>query len=364
MSDSPATNTRGAPDRSGAALNLAMLLLGGAVLLALVVKACGAQPDDAFAAFAKGAFSSGVAWGQTLSRALILTLCGLSVALSFRCGLFNIGADGQMTAGMIAAAALGTRLLPSATPWFLGLPLLLLAGMLAGGAWSLIAGALKHWRGVSEVISTLMLNLVALIVLPYMVSYPFLLQRADTSERTGTALPDALQLHGWDGTSFHSGVFLILPAALLVWLAVYHTRAGLSLRATGLNAKAARACGIPVRRVTALVFASAGALSGLAGSMGVAAFGYLTFEPLYPNYGYMAIAVALVAGLHPLGVVPAAFFFAVLEVGTQAMESSAGVPHEVVYAIQGAVILLLLARGVRLPGTQAAGTAAETGSRE
>ena len=344
-----------------AALPLPLLVLGVVVLLAAVVKLCGADPREALHALLRGAAGSTEAWGVTLARAAVLSFSGLAIALSFRAGLFNIGAEGQFLAGAAAAAALGTQALPAGVPWLIGVPLLLLAGAAAGAGWSLLAGVLKEWRGVSEVISTLMLNLLALILVKYVVSYKMFLQDPHTSEPKSAYLPAGAQLSGWNGTAFHSGVFLILPAAVLLYALVYHTRAGLSLRATGLNATAAQACGIPVSRVRLLVFGCAGALAGLGGAMALMARGSLG-AVLYPEYGYMAIAVALVAGLHPLGVLPAALFFALLESGAEAMERDASVPSQVVFLVQGLVILALLARGAELPGQRrAASAAAEAG---
>ncbi|MCW8131584.1 MAG: ABC transporter permease [Planctomycetota bacterium] len=343
--------------KSSATFHGPILVLGLVLLLAVIVKLCGADPRQAFEALLRGSAGSSVAWGQTLASMAVLCFSGLAIAVSFRAGIFNIGAEGQFVAGAIAAAALGTRVLPEGVPAALGLPLLLLAGAAAGAGWSMLAGAMKRWRGVSEVISTLMLNLVALILLRYVVSYPFLLRDPATIEGKGAPLPDGAALAGWGGTGFHAGVFLTLPAVALLWLLVFRTRAGLSLRAAGLNPTAAHACGIPVERVRMLVFALSGALAGLGGAMAMMAAGRLT-KQLYPDYGYMAIAVALAAGLHPLAVLPSALLFALLETGSKAMERSANVPSEVIFLIEGLVILALLSRGIRLPGTRVAASAA------
>lgn len=350
-------------DPRAPALPLPVLVLGLAVLLALIVKLCGAEPREALYALVRGAGGSAEAWGVTLARAAVLALSGLAIALSFRAGLFNIGAEGQFLLGALAAAAVGTKILPQGVPGFVGVPVLLLAGAAGGAAWSLLAGVLREWRGISEVISTLMLNLLAAILIKYLVSYKVFLQDPDplTNEPKSAYLPDGAQLAGWGGTAFHAGVFIILPAAALLYVLIHHTRAGLALRATGLNESAARACGIPVARVRLLVFFFSGALAGLGGAMAMLADGRLG-SALYPEYGYMAIAVALVAGLHPLGVLPAALFFALLESGAKAMERDAAVPSQVVFLVQGLVILALLMRGVHLPGQRrATGAAAEVG---
>ena len=327
-----------------------MLLLSVGVLLALIVKFCGADPREAFAALFRGAFGSTVAWGDTLKRTAVLAFLGLAVVLSFRAGLFNIGADGQFVVGAMAAAALGVKILPVEVPWVLGVGALFLTGALAGAGWSMVAGLLKQWRGVSEVIVTLMLNFLALVLLKYLVGYPQFLRDSLTIEKKSALLPEGAQLPGWGETSFHAGIFLAVPAVLALQALLFHTRAGLSLRATGLNPVAARACGIPVERVRLLVFGASGALAGWAGAMAVMADGRLTQNPPFPEYGFMAIAVALAAGLYPLAVLPAAFGFAALEAGAKAMERSANVPSDVVFLIEGVVILALLSRELRIPG--------------
>jgi len=342
-----------------------VLVLGLAVLVALTVKLCGAEPREALAALVRGAGGSAEAWGVTLARTAVLALSGLAIALSFRAGLFNIGAEGQFLLGALAAAALGTKVLPEGVPGLVGVPVLLLAGAAGGAVWSLLAGLLREWRGISEVISTLMLNLLAAILVKYLVGYKVFLQDSApfSNEPQSAYLPDGAQLTGWGGTALHTGVLLIFPAAALLYVLLHHTRAGLALRATGLNASAARACGIPVVRVRLQVFFFAGALAGLGGAMATLADGRLG-TVLYPEYGYMAIAVALLANLNPLGVLPAALFFALLESGAKAMERDAAVPSQVVFLVQGLVILSLLMRGVRLPGQRhATGAAAEAGGK-
>ncbi|MCZ7647575.1 MAG: ABC transporter permease [Planctomycetota bacterium] len=300
--------------------------------------------------------------GESLSRAAVLGFSGLSVALSFRAGLFNIGAEGQFMVGMAAGAVAGLKLLPAGAPAALAVPTVLASGALAGAAWSLIAGALRQWRGVSEVIVTLMLNAIGILAVKLLTSYDGLLKNPLEVHQQSGALPPGAQFDGWGGTSFHAGIFLVPPAAAALWLALYRMRAGLSVRATGLNPEAARACGIPVERVRLAVFAVSGALAGLGGAMTTMALGYLPNESPYSDYGYMAIAVALVAGLHPLGVLPAALFFGLLETGAQSMQRFTDVPSEVVYLVEGAVILALLSRGLKLPGTRRAAGAAAAAS--
>jgi len=324
-------------------------ILGLILLVLVIVKLCGVEPRDAAALMGR-AMQSPDFWGEVARRSAVLGLCGLSVVLSFRAGLFNIGAEGQLLAGAIAATAVATKIFGSETPWFVGMPLMVLAGCAAGACWSLLAGVLRVWKSVSEVISTLMLNLIAIWLLRYVVSYPQLLQEPGSNFSQGAPFVESLRFSRWGGTPFHTGVLLVplILAAAQVFL--FMTRGGLALRATGLNPVAARACGIRTLRLGLLTFGAAGALAGCAGAMGVMAQGYLP-HALFPDYGYMAIAVALVAFLHPLAVLPSALFFGFLETAASTTQT-AGVPNEVLFAIQGLVIVALLCRGVRLPGTK------------
>jgi ABC-type uncharacterized transport system permease subunit len=262
---------------------------------------------------------------------------------------FNIGTEGQSWLGGIAAAAIavnGIGRALSAAP-YVSIPLLLIIGAVIGACWSLIAGAMRRWRGVPEVISTLMLNFIALSLARHLLSDPSLLREARGVISQSDVIPDGLQLQTWGTTQFHTGILLIIPALLSAHVYLFHTPGGLALRATGLNPVAARSCGMNVAAIELRTFAIAGALAGLAGAMGVLVRHRLDAAP-YPgiDYGFMAIAVALVADLKPLWVLPSAFLFAGLEVGTGSMELNAGVSHEVVYLVEGVIILAVLIRHV------------------
>jgi len=329
-----------------------LLLLAGTLgVLALAIGAFGQRgnPGEALQTLWRGAFGSLNAFSATLARATILIFYALGVVLSFRAGIFNIGAEGQSRVGAIAAAGLTAT---AAGTWLGGFglwsaPLILLCGALCGAAWSLLAGALRIWRGAPEVISTLMLNFIALQLALFLLSRPTLLQEAKAVIFQSDTIPDSLQLQTWGDTQFHSGVLLIVPALLLSQLYLFNMRGGMELRAVGLNPTGAKACGIPVNRVILRAFACSGGLAGFAGALGVLVRSRLDKTP-YPgnDYGFMAIAVALVADLRPLWVLPAAVLFAGLDVGTGSMERNAGVSREVVYLVEGLIILAVLIRRV------------------
>ena len=327
---------------------LAVLILGTLIGLALLIRLCGQDPREALSALWAGAFGSRTALAATSTRAAILALYALGVAISFRAGTLNIGAEGQSRIGAAMAAALGTgaagSLLGSGS--YLGIAAVLLGGALAGALWSLIAGILRAWRGVPDVISTLMLNFIALELVRYFLSTKAWLQ-GPGSEQKSDFLAETLRLHNWE-TSFHPVLLCALLAAGGAHVFLFHTPAGFALRAVGLNPVAALTAGMRIQRLQLASFAISGALAGLGGALGVLGLWHLSSTPTYPDYGFMAIAVALVANLQPLRVLPAAVLFAGLEVGAKSMQGSAGVSYWVVHLIEGLIILAILMRGVQV----------------
>jgi len=335
------------------------------IVLAVVLRLCGQQPVEALGALLRGAFGNPVARAMTAARAAVLTFYALGIVFSFRAGTLNIGAEGQSRFAAAAATALGTGWASGmlGSLGVAGIFVVLIGGALAGALWSAIAGWLRQWRGVPEVISTLMLNFIAIELVKYFLTRPALLQ-GPTVEMKSAGLAAGLQLAGWE-TQFHPLIFAAPVAAILAHFVLFHTASGLQLRATGLNRTAAKTCGIPVERIELRVFAIAGAFAGLGGALGVLGNWHLGSVPTYPDYGFMAIAVALVANLKPLQVIPVAILFAALQVGTQSLEGSPGLSgfsHYMVYVIEGLIILGVLARGTRLFAEPAPPAAAEAGA--
>lgn len=307
---------------------------------------------DALTAFWQGAFGSADAVvSATLVRATPLILAGLAVALAFRAGVLNLGAEGQLLAGSAAAATVGVLLLPA-----LGgatVVAALLAGALAGALWAAVPALLRR-RGVLEVISTLMLNFVALYAVGYLVRGP--LQEpthAYPQSRTleaGARLPLLVP-----GSRLHIGFALALALAAGLWWALRTTAAGFRVRAVGLNPAAARSAGlVDVDRVTGRVLLASGALAGLAGAVEVTGVTFALYD-LSPGYGYTAVAVALLAGLDPLGVVATGVLFGALEAGATAMQRDAGVPATVAGVVEAALVLLVLGVDARRRRTVEAG---------
>jgi simple sugar transport system permease protein len=324
-----------APAASLFAVALTVLVAGAALSLG------GYDPGVAFAALMAGAFGSADALlSTTLVRAVPLLLTGLAVALAFRAGVWNIGAEGQLYAGALAAAWIG--LIGEALPGWVLVPSVLLASALGGAAWAWLPAFLKLRRGVGEVITSLLLNFVAIRLVAWMVTGPLQESRGVFSQTDQIADAARLPLLV-PGSRLHWGFLLALLMALGVWGFFRWTVVGFRLRALGASPDAAAAAGrIEARPLTYGAFLMSGALAGLAGGVEVSGVTFALYEGLSPGHGYTAIAVALLAGLNPLGVLITATFFGALEGGAGAMQRAAGIPAAWVRGVEALVILSVL----------------------
>ncbi len=321
---------------------------GAAIVLALGLFLAVLKYNPARAAYAlfSGAFGSWYAFASgTLVRGTPLILTGLAVALAFRAGVFNIGAEGQFLMGATAAAAVA--LYGPALNRPLVILLCFLAGSLLGALWAAIAAILRTRFNVLEVISTIMLNFAATYLVSYLVRGP-MQEPTHVYPQTAT-IPAAAELPRLAAVRLHVGFFFALAAAGVAWWVMRSTAAGFRLRVTGANPDAARSAGgIDVHRVVFSAFAISGALAGLAGAIEVQGVTFALYENISPGYGYTAIAVALLARLDAALVVPAGIMFGALEAGAAAMQRDAGVPSVVVSVVEAVLILALLgARSVR-----------------
>lgn len=318
---------------------LAALALAAA-LIALVLLALGASPLGVLAALGEGAFGNWLATTDTLVKATPLVFTGLAVAIAFQGALWNIGADGQLLAGALAAGALGIAL--DGWPRALATAAVLGCGAAAGALWGGLCGWLRERRGVNEVISTIMLNFVAAQALSFAVHGPLMEPARAYPESAPIARAAELWIFA-PPSRLNAGMILALALAAATWLWLFHSRRGFHLRAMGRNRRAAAFFAIPVARLAVWTMALSGALAGLGGAVQVSAITHRLYETFSPGWGYEAIAVALVARLNPLGVLAAALLFGALDSGSQAMQRSQGVSPELVQVIQGMVILILLA---------------------
>jgi general nucleoside transport system permease protein len=319
---------------SAAALGLGLLAL------ALSLHLAGYDASAALGALWRGAFGSWYALtSATLVRAVPLIIIGLGIALAFRGGALNIGADGQFYAGAIAATWLGLHV--AARPAPVAIVAVWVAATLAGVAWIAVPVLLRFRFGVLEVISTLLLNFVAEALVSLMVQGP--LQERQHIYPESDSIAESARLPVLPGTRLHAGFALALVAAVVIWHLFARTYWGFKLRAVGAGARAAEISGrIDARRISAVALLGSGALAGLAGGVEVSGVSYALFQNLSPGYGFTAIAVALLARLHPLGVVATGILFGALEAGAGAMQRDAGVPAVAVYVVESVVILVVL----------------------
>jgi ABC-type uncharacterized transport system permease subunit len=276
-----------------------------------------------------------------LVHATPLIIAGLAVAIAFRAGIWNIGADGQLIAGATAAAWIGVAA-PANIGW-LALPLALIAGAIAGGIWAAIAAWLRSRFGVLEVISTIMLNFIATYGVSYLVRGP-LQEPTHVYPQTSSIVSGAHMPILVAGTRLHWGFVIALFLAVVTWWVMRYTAAGFRIRASGVNSFAARSAGlIDVRRVTTVAFITSGAIAGIAGAIEVSGVTFALYENISPGYGYTAIAVALLAGLNPLGVISTGILFGALETAAGTMQRNAGIPATTVSVIEAIVILAVIA---------------------
>jgi simple sugar transport system permease protein len=345
----------------GDALRLVAVAAAAVGLLALLLALFGYAPGAGLAALWRGSVGTSYALlSGTVVRAVPLSLAGLAVALAFRAGRLNIGAEGQLLAGATAAAAVaqGVGALADGSGAGVGaLALVLVASGLAGGAWAGVAGWLRERFGVLEVISTIMLNFVAGHLVGALVRGP--LQEPSGIYPQSATLAEGVRLPVLVPTTrLHAGVVLAVVAAVALWWVLRATAVGFRIRAVGSNAAAAASAGrIRVGPVALGAFVGSGALAGLAGGVEYAGVTFALYENLSPGYGYTAIAVALLARLHPLGVLVAALLFGALEAGGAAMQRDAGVPSTLVSVVEAVLIVAIVAlERLRRSSTTEAGT--------
>ncbi len=314
------------------------------VISALLVLWAGAPIGQTYALLLKGGFGSVFALSETFTRAIPLMLTGLAAAVAFRARLYNIGAEGQLYAGALAAVAVGglhggTGV--EASPWVL-MPLMMLAAALAGALLLLGPALMKVRLGVDEVVTTLLLNFVVLLGVSWLLD-GVMKDPSALGWPQSVALQDALQFDKLVAqTRVHTGLLLAITLAMAVWALLKFTVLGFDIRGLGANACAAAFAGVPVTRTVVLVSLLSGGLAGLAGAFEVAGrTGYVTLD-MSPGYGYSGIVIAMLAALHPLGVVLASVFVAGVLVGADTMSRAVGVPTYIADVIVATSLISVL----------------------
>ncbi|HXI45697.1 MAG TPA: ABC transporter permease [Candidatus Acidoferrales bacterium] len=320
-------------------------------------------PLTAYKALFEGSLGSDNARVETLVQATPLLLTALGIGLGFKAGLFNIGARGQFLFGALFAVA-GANAVKGDGP-LVAIPVALLAGAAAGAVWGFIPGFLKAVSGAHEVVTTIMLNFVALAAISWLVSGPLRLPRSPqpvTATVGDAALPILL---GRDG---HIGIILAFVAVPIMWFFLFRTTMGFEIRAVGANPDASRYAGMKPRRMIILTMTIAGMLAGLAGAGNMLGLNHQMSATFSTTVGFDAITVALLGRSHPIGILLAALLFGGMRAGAALMQIKAGVPVELVDVVQSIILLFLVAspvvsRALRLRGVKASLGTTDTMSR-
>jgi general nucleoside transport system permease protein len=317
---------------------VAALGVGALMLLALKV-----NPLTAYAALVNGAVGSKFGLTQTLVKATPLLLVGSGICIAFRANVINIGGEGQIIVGALMGASIPLTF--SAWPAWALVPTTCVMGFLAGAAWGFIPGILKARLRVNEILSTIMMNAIALQLMNLLLQGP-LMDPAGIARGTFLAQSAQLPKQAWlarllPPTLLHSGALIALALAIAAYVLLWKTTIGYGIRAVGLNPEASRYSGIKVSFYQALSLTLAGGFSGLAGAIEVIGVQHRLMDGLTSGYGFTGIVAALLGGLHPIGLIPASVVFGGLLVGADKMQRAVQVPSSLVTAILGIIVLFV-----------------------
>lgn len=315
-------------------------IIASMALCSVLILWAGASVPTAYALLLKGAFGSPFAINETLTRSVPLILTGLAVSVAFRAKFYNIGAEGQLYAGALAATYFGTGIIT--LPPVLMVPFLVVMGAIAGGALLIVPVLLKTRFKVDEVVTTLLLNFVVLLMVSYLIEGPWKDPMSLGWPQAASIIDEGILPTLLAKGRLHAGLILALALAVAVWIVMRFTVFGYEIRAVGLNARAAEFSGINVGRTVVLTAMISGGLAGIAGvSETTGLKGYLTLD-LSPGFGYTGIAVAMLAQLHPLAVIPSAIFLSAVYVGSDAMSRAVNIPTYIADVLVGVSVLAVL----------------------
>ena len=317
----------------------ALALLIGAVVLVIL----GANPLESYFSLVRGAFGSTYSLTQILVKATPLLLVGLGIVIAFRGGVINIGGEGQIIVGALAATAVALYV---PLPGLIVLPLALLGGVIGGALWGGIPGVLKARLGVNEILSTVMMNQIAFQLSNFLLRGP-MIDPEEIARGTRIAQSAELPREVWlvrlvPSTLLHGGAILAVIMAILVYIFLWRTIIGYRIRAVGYNPDASRYAGMRVPLYQALALILGGAFAGLAGAVEVLGVQHRMLENLSGGYGFSGIVAALFGKLHPLGLIPASVLFGSLLVGADSMQRAVQVPSAFIDALLGLVVLFVV----------------------
>lgn len=314
---------------------------------AIIMLIFGYNPIQAYVSLMRGAFVGNFNITQTLLNSVPLIFTGLAVAFAFRCGLFNIGAEGQLYLGSLASTYIATAII---LPAILHVPLILIAGALAGGLWAFLPGILKAKTGSHEVITTMMMSWIGVFFSSYVIRNILKDPRTDlpvskTIYKSAELIKidKILPIPALKGTRLHIGFFIAILTALLIWYILKKTTIGYEVRAVGFNPYASEYAGISIGKNIILALFISGMLAGLAGSVEIAGLHHKLWDRYSAMYGFTGIAIALLAKNNPIGVIFAAILFGATQAGGKSMQLDANVPVDMTDILEGIVIFAVAA---------------------
>ncbi len=319
-----------------------LALIGTLTAMAVLVLALGANPFIVGKTIVLGSLGNKWVLAQTITVSGILILTALAASIPFSARLWNIGGEGQMTVGAIAAAVIGL-LVPEQWPAWLAISMVMFLAMTSGAVWAVIPGWLKANFDASEIVTTLMLNFVAMALAAWVIFHVF---PAGFVQRTKTILLTAKLPRPFEGWFVDIGIFFSVLAALIIWVVISKTRLGFSIRLIGANSRASKLAGIKTNSITIWTFLLAGAMAGLAGAIIVQGRDHALLQDFSANFGYIGIGVALVARLNPIAILGSAVVFAILRVGSNSLQAGAGLSPAVGEIIVATFVVLLMLTGV------------------
>lgn len=306
----------------------------------------GINPLEAYAALFRGAFGSLVAIGNTCVRTTPLLIGALGMTLGIRGGLFNVGGEGQLYIGAAAATTVG--LLPLPVPSWVHILLTMSAGILGGSLWALLPALLRAFRGISEIVVTIMLNFVAIYLVSYLVHEPRLLAQEGASyAQSRTILESAFLPILVKGTSMHIGIIIAVALGIILHLVLKHTAFGFRTRMVGANPDASHYVGVKVKSSLFITFLIVGGFYGLMGTVEILGLKHSLYDNFSAGLGYETIAVALLGAANPIGVIFSAFFFGGLKAGGNLMQQTVGVSSSMVQVIQALAVLFVVGFGFK-----------------
>ncbi len=334
---------------------LNLFIVVAALLVALFIGAllfiiAKGNPFKAYSVMFTRPFTSLFGITEILVRAAPLMLVGLGIAIAFRSGILNIGGEGQILIGAIAGAAVALAF--PGLPKIILLPMIFMASFLGGALWGGIAGWMRSYLNVNEILSTVMLNYIAMQVYMFLLRGP-LIDPKEVSYGTGVPQTAVFSKSAWlakliPGTRLHSGIIIAIVLAVAVYILLWKTTIGYRMRAVGIEPKAARTAGMNVQWYLLLAMLLSGGFAGMAGAVEITGVHHRALESISAGYGFSGIVVALFGGLHPLGIIPSSIVFGLLIVGSDMMQRAVNVPASIILSIQGLIILAIVSAQIFL----------------